>query len=203
MNVNTRRPAPGNARPQRPIGEVRVIGGALKRSKLAVPDRPGLRPTPDRVRETLFNWLTPTIEGARVLDLCAGTGVLGIEALSRGASFVWFNEPEGELADQITRNAERLKIAAQIRMTRVAADRLLATRPEQLFDIAFVDPPYDARLWARILERLPTWLATCALVYLEHPVEVDSPLTPEWQIVKQSRAGRVNFYLLQHARPSP
>lgn len=184
------------------MGEVRVIGGSLKRSKLSVPDRPGLRPTPDRVRETLFNWLAPMIEGARVLDLCAGTGVLGIESLSRGAAFAWFNEPEGELADQIVRNAERLKIATQIRLTRVAADKLLATRPEQGFDIVFVDPPYDARLWARILERLPAWLASGAWVYLEHPVEVESPLTPDWLIVKQSRAGRVNFYLLQHA-PSP
>jgi len=74
------------------MGEVRIIGGTLKRSKLPVVISPGLRPTPDRVRETLFNWLAPIIDGARVLDLCAGTGVLGIEALSRGASFARLNE---------------------------------------------------------------------------------------------------------------
>jgi 16S rRNA (guanine966-N2)-methyltransferase len=176
-----------------------VIGGVLKRSKLAVPNRPGLRPTPDRVRETLFNWLAPEISGAHVLDLCAGTGVLGIEAISRGAASAWLNETDGELADQIERNAERLRIAPQVRVTRVAAERLLATLPEVRFDIAFVDPPYNARLWARILERLPQWLAPGARVYLEHPTEVASPITPEWRILKESRAGRVNFYLLEHA----
>jgi 16S rRNA (guanine966-N2)-methyltransferase len=178
---------------------VRVIGGSLKRSKLVVADRPGLRPTPDRVRETLFNWLAPVIEGARVLDLCAGTGVLGIEAVSRGAAFAWLNEADGALAAEIAHNAERLKISAQVRVSRVAAERLLATRPEMQFDIAFVDPPYNAGLWAKILERLPAWLTPRARVYLEHPAEIESPITPNWTILKESRAGRVHFFLLEQA----
>ncbi len=121
----------------RPIGEVRIIGGSLKRSKLAVLDRSGLRPTPDRVRETLFNWLNPMIEGARVLDLCAGTGVLGMEAISRGASFAWLNEPDGALADLIIANGQRLKILAQMHITRLPAQQLLASRAEQSLDLAY------------------------------------------------------------------
>jgi 16S rRNA (guanine966-N2)-methyltransferase len=179
-----------------------VIGGMLKRSKLAVPDRPGLRPTPDRVRETLFNWLAADLHGARVLDLCAGTGVLGIEAISRGAAYAWLNEPDGELADQIIRNCERLGIAGQVQVSRLAAERLLAAASGERFDIAFVDPPYDARMWAPILDGLPGWLAPAARVYLEHPAETGSPLTPAWRVLKESRAGRVHFYLLEQAASS-
>lgn len=195
MNVNTRRSAPGFA----PIGEVRVIGGSLKRSKLAVLPRHGLRPTPDRVRETVFNWLAPTLEGARVLDLCAGTGVLGIEALSRGAKFAWLNEADPDLAAQILSAGQRLKIAHCMHVSRIAAERLLATLPDALFDIAFVDPPYKAGLWTKILDRLPTWLNPGALVYLEYPVELPAPYGSNWVVRKQSSAGRVSFCLLEHA----
>ncbi len=174
----------------------------LKRSKLAVPDRPGLRPTPDRVRETLFNWLAADIPGARVLDLCAGTGVLGIEAISRGAAFAWLNEPDGELAEQIIRNCERLGIAGQVQVTKLAAESLLAAASNERFDIAFVDPPYNARLWSAILERLPGWLAPGARVYLEHPAESGSPLTQSWRVLKESHAGRVHFYLLEQTASS-
>jgi len=195
MNVNTRRNAPTNVA----MGEVRIIGGTLKRSKLAVPARPGLRPTPDRVRETLFNWLAPMIEGARVLDLCAGTGALGIEALSRGAVFAWLNEADEGLAAQIVRNGERLQIADRMRVSRLPAERLIATRPDALFDGAFVDPPYNSALWPKILARLPSWLAPGAWVYLEHPADMAPPFGSDWQVRKQSRAGRVSFYLLEHA----
>lgn len=181
------------------MGEIRVIGGTLKRSKLAVPARPGLRPTPDRVRETLFNWLAPVIEGARVLDLCAGTGVLGIEALSRGAAFAWLNETDDGLATQIVSNGERLGVANRMRVSRLPAERLIATRPDALFDVAFVDPPYNSALWPKLLARLPSWLAPGAFVYLEHPAEMALPFGKDWQVLKQSKAGRVSFYLLEHA----
>lgn len=195
MNVNTRRSAPGFA----PIGEVRVIGGSLKRSKLAVLPRHGLRPTPDRVRETLFNWLAPVVEGARVLDLCAGTGVLGIEALSRGASFAWLNEADADLAAQIVSAGQRLNVADRMHVSRNPAERLLATLPDARFDIVFVDPPYNAGLWTKILDRLPAWLKPGALVYLEHPVDVAAPFGSDWVVRKQSSAGRVSFCLLEHA----
>ena len=185
-----------------PTGEVRVIGGSLKRSKLPVPDRPGLRPTPDRVRETLFNWLAPVIEGARVLDLCAGSGVLGIEAVSRGARHAQINEPDRELADLIAASVARLKIAERVTLTRLPAERLLAAPPAQLFDLVFVDPPYAAGLWQQLLAQLGAWLAPGACVYLEHPLELDAPYGPEWRAVKQAQAGRVRYLLLEHAPPS-
>lgn len=200
--MNTRRPGRPPVRAARAAGVVRVIGGTLKRSKLEVPDRPGLRPTPDRVRETLFNWLAPFVEGARVLDLCAGTGVLGIEALSRGAAFAWLNEPDGELAEQIRRNAERLHIDSRVRLSRLPAETLLAGAPDAPFDIVFIDPPYAARLWPAILERLPGWLAPGARVYLEHPLEIEAPLTSAWRVLKESRGGRVRFCLLEQAAAS-
>src|SRR5215469_7429114 len=91
-------------------GRIRIIGGHLRNSRLNVPDLPGLRPTPERVRETLFNWLAPTLAGVRALDLCAGTGALGIEALSRGAATVQFVEPERAAADALRANLARLKV---------------------------------------------------------------------------------------------
>lgn len=199
MKINARCPAVARTRP---AGEVRIIGGSLKRSKLAVLDRRGLRPTPDRVRETVFNWLMPSLQGARVLDLCAGTGVLGTEALSRGAGFAHFNESDAELADLIAANAARLQVADRTRVTRLPAQQLLAGGPDTPFDIAFVDPPYAAGLWPVLLQRLPNWLAPGALVYLEHPIDMTSPFGPEWQVRKHAKAGRVAYFLLEQAPAS-
>lgn len=184
------------------MGEVRVIGGSLKRSKLPVPDRPGLRPTPDRVRETLFNWLAPVMEGARVLDLCAGSGVLGIEAISRGAAHAQLNEPDRELADLIAASVSRLKIADRVTLTRLPAERLLAAPPTQRFDLVFVDPPYAAGLWRALLALLRPWLAPGARVYLEHPIDMETPLDGDWRVLKEAQAGRVRYLLLEHAPPS-
>ncbi|MBV6414231.1 MAG: 16S rRNA (guanine(966)-N(2))-methyltransferase RsmD [Xanthomonadales bacterium] len=187
----------------RPLGEVRVIGGSLKRSKLPVPDRPGLRPTPDRVRETLFNWLAPRIAGARVLDLCAGTGVLAIEALSRGAAQAWINEPDAQLADLIATALARLKIADRARLTRQDARRLLAHLPPQGIDIAFIDPPYTGELWVELLAALPRTLAADARVYVEHPAEIAAPWDPaHWHAPRAGRAGRVRYALLEQAAGS-
>lgn len=188
--------------PARPIGEVRIIGGSLKRSKLPVPDRPGLRPTPDRVRETLFNWLGSDIEGMRVLDLCAGTGVLGLEALSRGAAFVHFNEADSTLAGQIEAALERFHMSTRARVTRLRAERMLASTPTDRFDLVFVDPPYQAGLWPEILRLLPNWLAANAKVYLEHPTDLPIVIDDDWLILKQSRAGRVSYLLLERSRGS-
>lgn len=179
------------------LGEVRVIGGSLKRSRLPVPVRAGLRPTPDRVRETLFNWLAPVIEGARVLDLCAGSGVLGIESISRGAAHAQINEPDRELADLIAASVARLKIGDRVSLTRLPAERLLAAQAGQAFDVIFVDPPYAAGLWQKLLPPLRSWLAPGGWVYLEHPIELTLPFEPDWQVIKQSQAGRVRFLLLE------
>lgn len=179
--------------------EIRIIGGQLKRSKLAVPDRPGLRPTPDRVRETLFNWLMPHLNGARVLDLYAGTGALGLEAISRGAAFAQLVEPDRALASAIQANAERLKVAASIRVDATTA-RAFLSGAVQAFDIVFIDPPYTLDLWADTLAALPDWLNERAVVYLEHPAERPPPFAAPWRALKESRAGGVKFWLLEMER---
>jgi 16S rRNA (guanine966-N2)-methyltransferase len=187
------KPAPA----PRAIGEVRIIGGTLKRSKLKILDRPGLRPTPDRIRETVFNWLAPTIDGARVLDVCAGTGALGLEAVSRGAAHAHLNDADADLARQIVADAQRLKIAERVQVSNRRAEALLTEAPTGRFDIVFLDPPFDADLWARLLFRLPPWLAPGALVYLEHPREIAAPFGGNWTVHKQAQAGRIAFYLLE------
>src|SRR5689334_3673643 len=128
-----------------PPGRLRIVAGTLRGSRLDVADAPGLRPTPDRVRETLFNWLMPVIAGARCLDLFAGTGALGIEALSRGAAAVDFVETDGELAERLRANLLRLKQTA--RVLRLDALRFLG-ETEMRYDVVFLDPPFGAALWA-------------------------------------------------------
>lgn len=197
--MRNRRPPP----PPRPTGEVRIIGGLLKRSKLGVIDKPGLRPTPDRVRETVFNWLGPRLSGMRVLDLCAGTGVLGFEALSRGAAHVHFNEPDRDLAARIAADAERLKVAGQITLTREPAQTLLNRTLEPRFDGVFVDPPYALNLWSALFAGLPRWLRNGAFVYLEHPLELKLDLDPErWIVRRSAAAGQIGFHLLEYAEGS-
>lgn len=191
------------AQPQKPRGEVRIIGGMLKRSKLGVIDKPGLRPTPDRVRETVFNWLGPRLSGLRVLDLCAGTGVLGFEALSRGAAHVHFNEPDRDLAARIAADAERLKVAGQITLTREPAQNLLKRTMEPRFDGVFVDPPYALNLWPALLDDLPRCLRDGAFVYLEHPRELALQLDPaRWIARRSADAGQIRFHLLEYVEGS-
>src|ERR1700761_9030792 len=134
-------------------GRVRIIGGSLRGSKLDVPDFAGLRPTPDRVRETLFNWLMPVIEGARCLDLFAGTGALGIEALSRGAAHVDFVESDAQLARMLRDNLARLKQTASVLQS--AASRFLESAGGE-YDVVFLDPPFGDDLWDRVMTALET-----------------------------------------------
>lgn len=195
-------PAAATVKAERPLGEVRIIGGTLKRSKLAVLDRPGLRPTPDRVRETLFNWLAPRLTGARVLDLCAGTGVLGLEAISRGAAHVQCNEVDAVLAARIRANADRLKVSSQVSISTQTAQVLLQSPPAERFDGVFVDPPYALDLWRTLLARLPAWLSPDAWVYLEHPREIAAPFDDHWQVLRAASAGQIHYYLLAPTEPS-
>ncbi len=177
-------------------GKLRIIGGRLRGSKLAVPDQPGLRPTPDRVRETLFNWLMPVIDGARCLDLFAGTGALGIEALSRGAAWVDFVETDPALAQALRANLARLKQAsAGVRSGDALA--LLRSAAPQPYDIVFVDPPFSAALWEDAAHALEAggWLRDAALVYLETAADARPRLPANWQLHRQSAAGAVRFAL--------
>ena len=186
-----KRPAP------RALTSIRIIGGSLRNSKIIVPDQPGVRPTPDRVRETLFNWLTPLLPGARVLDLFAGTGALGIEAISRGAAFAEFVESDPALCAKLTTELARLKIADQGRVTRAAVPgpNAMAHTP---VDIVFLDPPFSTDMWLSSLAAIASSgvLKAGGVVYLEAPIALT--LSSTWQPLKQSKAGAVHFGLYRY-----
>jgi len=182
--------------PRPAFGSVRIIGGSLRRSRVDVPDAPGLRPTPDRVRETLFNWLAPIIEGARCLDLFAGTGALGIEALSRGAGWVDFIERDPRLAQALRQNLQRLRqTEAAVR----CADALqtLGEAAADAYDVVFVDPPFTESLWQPTVMALEGngWLRAGALIYLEMPASVPVDAPDSWSLHRESVAGAVRYAL--------
>ncbi|HET7844368.1 MAG TPA: 16S rRNA (guanine(966)-N(2))-methyltransferase RsmD [Xanthomonadales bacterium] len=171
-----------------------MVAGALRNSRIDVPDAPGLRPTPDRVRETLFNWLMPVIDGARCLDLFAGTGALGIEALSRGAGECVFVEQDAKLAAALRGTLERLKVANG-HVRNEPAERFLASGGAP-FDVAFVDPPFAAGLWRSSLSALDAgWLKPGGYVYVEAPVGHDRAVPSGWTLHRESRAGDVRYAL--------
>jgi len=186
-----------------PPGKLRIVAGSLRGSRLAVPDNAGLRPTPDRVRETLFNWLAPVIDGARCLDLFAGTGALGIEAISRGASACTFVESDRSLARLLAENLARLKIV-NARVLETDALAMLNRTPEP-FDIVFLDPPFAANLWnesARLLET-HGWLAASAWLYVESPTDAAITLPPSLMLHREGHAGAVRYALYRRAPADP
>lgn len=198
------RSAAAPKRPARPRAgqshEIRIIGGLWKRTKLKVADKPGLRPTPDRVRETVFNWLGQDMTGLRCLDAFAGTGALGFEAASRGAKEVLLIEQDGALIEQLKKIQSQLDASA-VRVQRgdgVAAIRQAAAGS---VDVVFIDPPFDAPLFAPALEACARALAPQGWVYLESP----TPYTDETLIGlglcvhRHLKAGAVHAHLLKHA----
>jgi 16S rRNA (guanine966-N2)-methyltransferase len=173
---------------------VRIIGGAWRSRLISFPAERGLRPTPDRVRETLFNWLGQGLSGKRCLDLFAGSGALGLEALSRGAAEVVFVEHSRVAAAALSDNAARLG-ARGARLVVGDALHFLRAAGAGRFDVVFVDPPYESGLGAAALAHLPAVLAPGAAVYVEssEPVEPGAP----WRVRKQGRAGAVHYRLLE------
>ncbi len=182
-----------------PESVVRIIGGEHRGRKLPFVEMPGLRPTGDRIRETLFNWLQPVIEGARCLDLFAGSGALGMEAASRGAGEVVMVEQAGSVVRQLEKNRELLGLL-QVSTLRADALQFLEGVPTP-FDIVFLDPPFDNDLLAALCQRLTMgWLTDGARIYLEEDISRPfSPLPEDWQWLKQKTAGRVR-YGLAHAQ---
>lgn len=205
-------------------GKLRIIGGRWRGRKLHVPDLPGLRPSGDRGREVLFNWLQGAVQGARCLDLFAGTGALGLEAASRGASRVVLVEKDRRLCDRLRALREEWPEGQALDIVQADATRWLE-RAEGPFDIAFVDPPFASGLYAAALQGLarPGLLAPGAMVYIESDArspkpfdasddgpapsasspgpasELASPLAiqPNWRIRREKKLGEVRMQLLQ------
>lgn len=184
-----------------PPGHVRIIGGRLRGSLLSVPAMPGLRPTPQRLRQTLFDWLAPVITGARVLDAFAGTGALGIEALSRGAASATFFERDPARAAAIEADLARLHQAGEVHRTDTL--RALAQAARIHFDVAFVDPPFDAAAWqpAAALLDANGWLADQAWVYVESGTADAWTPPARWRIHRQRDAGAVRGTLFRPGAP--
>ncbi len=179
-------------------GQVRIIAGKWRGRKLPVLEAPGLRPTGDRVRETLFNWLQGSLAGRRCLDLFAGSGALGIEAASRGASDVVLVESNPSVATSLSEQLDVLQAGTAITLVQNAASDFLAAN-QQPFDIIFIDPPFAQQWHATILTTLANkHINPAGLIYVEAPTElVIAPLIPELlQIRKQRVFGEVTAYLL-------
>jgi 16S rRNA (guanine966-N2)-methyltransferase len=175
---------------------LRIIGGEWRGRRIHFPPVASIRPTPDRVRETVFNWLQSDIAGSRCLDLFAGSGALGLEALSRGASRVVFVDVDAEVTRHIARtlvdlNCDRGEVVSS------DATRYLAGPPEP-FDIVFLDPPYAANVLAATCRRLDAggWLRRGGLAYLEDAAAAGPPDTPAgWTLLRSKRAGEVGYHL--------
>ena len=188
------------APPARAAGEVRIIGGVWKRSKLPVADHPGLRPTPDRVRETLFNWLGQDLSGWRCVDAFAGSGALGLEAASRGAQTVTLVEQDTALVQQLKRLQAHLN-AVMVQVQRGDGVAVLRQLPPAQVDLIFLDPPFEADVFETALQAAAPALAPGGFIYLEAPrawtqAQLDAlGLT----LYRHLKAGAVHAHLLQRA----
>lgn len=189
---------PAAPAPRRAAHQVRIIGGLWKRTLLPVADKPGLRPTPDRVRETLFNWLGQALDGWRCIDAFAGTGALGFEAASRGAAEVLLVEQDGALAASLRELRERLAADA-VTVQRGDGVAALRARPPRSVDLVLLDPPFETGPYQAALEAAAPALAPEGLVYLESPVRWgEAELAPFGLAVhRHLQAGRVHAHLLR------
>ncbi len=181
----------------KPPGEIRIIGGLYKRSKLAVPNIPGLRPTPDRVRETLFNWLGQDLTGWRCLDVFAGTGALGFEAASRGAAQVLMVENNAALVAALAATKTKLG-AANVQIQRGDALAALRAQSAGSMDLIFIDPPFESNDFFKIIEASVSVISSSGAIYLEAPrAWTDTELAPiGLRVAKSGKAGAVHYHLL-------
>lgn len=181
--------------------EVRIIGGLWKRTKLAVPDKAGLRPTPDRVRETLFNWLSHDLSGWRCVDAFAGTGALGLEAASRGATQVLLVEQDAELVARLRDTVTRLDAQAAVKIERGNGLSVLARLAPASTDLIFLDPPYDANLVDKALAVAAPALTPEGVIYLEAPGEWNDASLSNFGLgcLRHLKAGAVHAHLLARA----
>lgn len=204
--MTSKKPAPqaspkAAAKPvARPAGEVRIIGGLWKRSKLPVADKPGLRPTPDRVRETLFNWLGQDLTGWHCVDAFAGTGALGFEAASRGAKQVTLVEQDTALVAQLRKIKEQLQ-AQTVQVQRGDGIGALKAWPAASADLIFLDPPFEAQLFESALQAAARAVAPGGYIYLEAPSAWgEEPFAPlGLTLHRHLKAGAVHAHLLQRS----
>ena len=179
-------------------GQLRIIGGRWRSRLVEFDAADGVRPTPDRVRQTLFDWLAPVIEGARCLDLFAGSGALGFEALSRGAAHVTFVEQGAAQLEAI--RAAAVRLAAQDRATVLQADAIAHLAGDRgRYDIVFLDPPYDGDLLSAALARVGNVLLPGGRVYLEWRKGRRPELPAGYAWLKEKAAGQVSYGLLSHS----
>jgi len=193
-------PGRGNSGPGHP-GNIRIIGGRWRGTRLAVADAPGLRPTSDRVRETLFNWLEPMLPGARVLDLFAGSGALGLEAISRGAGEAFLVERDPALMQSLRQACERLQAEA-VQVILADALQWLRLPVHGRFDLVFLDPPFDSGLWREALALLPPWLADDAWLYLESPAAAAVTPGAGWFLHREGSTRETRHALYRRAIPA-
>ncbi|HZX33349.1 MAG TPA: 16S rRNA (guanine(966)-N(2))-methyltransferase RsmD [Rhodocyclaceae bacterium] len=176
------------------MNSVRIVGGEWRRRVLRFPDSQGLRPTPDRVRETLFNWLGQDLTGETCLDLFAGSGALGFEAASRGADKVVMVEQAPRVLAALKENAQLLDTGGRVEIVRGDALQYLASTRLK-FDTLFLDPPYNKGWIDQLAGYLPKVMNEDGAIYVEAEYEIDS--LGDWRTVRRGRAGEVNFHLLR------
>ncbi|AFU99727.1 16S rRNA (guanine(966)-N(2))-methyltransferase RsmD [Simiduia agarivorans] len=181
-------------------GRLRLIGGQWRGRVLSFPDADGLRPTGDRQRETLFNWLQLDMPGARCLDLFAGSGALGLEALSRGAGLCTLLELNPAACSQLAANA-RLLNADQAEVIHTNSLDWLRQPPAAPYDIVFLDPPFAADLWQACIDALaqPGWLNADAAVYIEAPCDASFTVPGHWMLNREKRSGANSYRLYRLA----
>lgn len=202
MRHKPRNQSKHQANPKAVPARVRIIGGQWRGRKLPVADIEGLRPTGDRIRETLFNWLAPDIHGARCLDLYSGSGALGFEALSRGAVSTCFVELNPAVCRQIEANIQLLAVN-NAQLVSDNALRWLASQPGSLdFDLIFIDPPFALDLWDKTIRALSDneeRLKPGTLVYIESPKNQLYHIPANWQCRRDKQTGQVDYRLFQVA----
>ncbi len=189
-----------------PAGMLRIIGGSHRGRRLSFPAVDDVRPSPDRVRETLFNWLMPVIRDARCLDLFAGSGALSLEALSRGASSATAVDQSRLLTRNLSTLGEQLGEASRLQVICTDVGHWLSQPPARPFDVIFMDPPFRQGWLDRILPRLasPQWVREGSFIYMEHEAVLD-PILPEgWVLHRRQHAGQVTGTLCRvTVNPTP
>lgn len=184
--------------------KLRIIAGHWRGRLLPIPDVDGLRPTGSRIRETLFNWLTPHLTGSRCLDLFAGSGALGFEALSRGATHCTMIEQNPLAAEQLRANLQMLG-AQSATIVQDDALSFLRQAPTQRYDVTFVDPPFSSNLWSDAIRLLEggEWLSDNAFIYVETPARHPIEAATGWQLYRQKKAGQICFSVYRKETSAP